>query len=117
MTQHAPNLNGAGFATSQAVARLLGQRQAEIHKFIKGMGHSMASRALQSALQLPSKDILDDTVAPAVGILPCFIRLLAYCAFAFELLVGRLAVHSIQLCLYSKIGCDGNTDSWVSTTI
>ena len=111
MTQHTPNLNGAGFATSQAVARLLGQRQAEIHEFIKCIRHSMASWALQGALQLPSKDILDDTVAPAVGILPCFICLLAHCAFAFQLLVGRLASHSVQFCLYSKTGCDGNTDS------
>ena len=117
MTRYVPHLNGACFATSQAVARLLWQRQTEVHKFIKGMGHSMASWALQSALQLPSKDILDDTVAPAVGILPCFICLLAYCAFSFQLLVGRLASHSIQLCLYSKTGCDGNTDSWVGITI
>ena len=117
MARHTPNLNGAGFATTQAVASLLGERQAEIHEFIKGMGQSMASWALQSALQLPSKDILDDTVAPATCIVPCFICLLAYCAFAFQLLVGRLATHSIQLCLYSKTGFDGYTDSWESITI
>lgn len=117
MVRHIPNLNGAGLATSQAVARLLWQRQAEVHELIKGMGHSMAGWALQGALQLPSKDILDDTVASAVGIVPCFIRLLADCAFAFQLLVGRLAWHSVQLCLYSKTGFDGYTDSEVSITI
>ena len=81
---------------------MLGQGQTEVHELIKGVALSMTLRALQRALQLASKDVLDDAVAAAVSVLPSFISLLTDAAFPLELLVGRLPLHSVQLRLYNQ---------------
>lgn len=81
------------------------QGQAEVHVLIKGVALSMALGALQCALQLACKDVLDHAVAAALGILPGLISLLADTALSFQLPVGWLHLHSVQLCLHSILGC------------
>lgn len=96
------HLNGTSAATTRIAAGFLWQRQTEVHELVKGMAESMAGRTFQCALQLPSKDVLDDAVAPTVGVLPCLICLLADSAFTLQLLVRGLALHPVQLCLYGS---------------
>lgn len=69
------HLNGAGSAPDTQ-AGLLGQGQTQVHDLIKGVAECPTGRALQGALQLPCKDILDDAVASAVGVIP---RLIGLC--------------------------------------
>lgn len=92
------HLDGTGRAPDTQ-ARLLGQGQTQVHELIKGVAKSPTGRALQGALQLPCKDVLNDTVASAVGIIPGFIGLGIDRALAFQLLVRRLSLHPVQLCL------------------
>lgn len=99
-----PYLYSAGRA-SNTEARSLRQRQAEIHELVKGVAKGPTGRALQGALQLPCKDVLDDAAASAVSILPCLISLFSYCPFPFQLLVRRLALYPVQLCLHAKQSC------------
>ena len=68
------HLDGAS-RTPDTQARLLGQGQTQVHELIKGVAKCPAGRALQGALQLPRKDILNDTAASAVGVVPCLLGL------------------------------------------
>ena len=61
--------------TPDTQASLLGQGQAQVHELIKGVAKCPTGRALHSALQLPRKYVLNDTVASAVGVVPCLIGL------------------------------------------
>ena len=94
---------------SQAEARALRKRQAEVHELIKGVAESPTGRALQSALQLPCKNVLDHAAASAVGILPGFIGLFVHSALALELLVGWLALDPVQLHLHSDVRFSSST--------
>lgn len=82
---------------------MMWQGQAEVHELIKGVALSMALRTLQRALQLASKDVLYDAVAAGLSIVPGLISLLTDRAFSLQLLVGWLDLHSVQLCLHSKV--------------
>lgn len=83
-----------------SVPRLLRQGQTEVQKFVKGVALSTAVRALQAGLQLPRKDVLDEAVAAAVGVVPGFISLLCHTALPLQLLVRRLPLYSVSLSLH-----------------
>ena len=59
------------------------------------MAVPVTDTALQRAVQLASKDVLDDAVFTASGIVPGLVSLLSDAAFALQLLVGRLLLHSV----------------------
>ncbi len=96
-------LNGTCLTTPETQAWFLRQGQTEVHELVKGVAEGATVRALQGALQLPCKDVLDDAVAPAVGVLPGFLCLLTHTAFSLQLLVRRLALHPVQFCLHIPV--------------
>ena len=73
-----PHLHG-----DDRYARLAGQRQADVHKLVKGVATCPTDRALQGALQLPREYVIDGATAPAAGISPCLSSLCPHRALPF----------------------------------
>ena len=89
--------------TDSSMAALARQRQADVQKVIKSVAASATIRALQGALQLPCKDVLNDTAAPALTMTPSLLSLCAHRALSLQLLVGRLAHHQVCFCLHINV--------------